>query len=81
MSATSILVKQKLPESKFAKDHRVSVKQTVPVKIRKVKVSKFKKYRPTLELIGTTLLTFAVLALYKVSGLHDWWIQLVRQFV
>ena len=60
---------------------RVSVGKTArQAGYRKGTVLRHKMYRGLVEMIKSTALIFILLALYRISGLSDLWIQMIGYF-
>jgi hypothetical protein len=76
-NSSFVLEHNNLPGHKCAEDHKGISDQKPPVKSRKLEVLRLSFYRGILEIIKSALLIFSFLTLYKVTGFHDWWIQLV----
>lgn len=78
MSSTTVIVEQdKLSQHIYVEDHNAIEDQRTEVKSNKVKVLRFKMYRKIIEIIKSVLLVITFLVIYKVTGFHSWWIQLV----
>ena len=80
--STSIVIESKdLPEQEGAQEHRDIVTPKLPNKDKKYEVIKLRIYRQFTEVIESGLLAFACLAVYKITGLHAWWIQFVNKML
>lgn len=78
MGMASIVVEQhKFPENVCTEDAKVIADSEIPVKSKKVKGHIFNFYHHMLDVIKSILLIVAVLALYKITGIHAWWVHLV----
>jgi hypothetical protein len=79
--SSTLLVQNKLTGLKYTKDHSVVINRGKLEKNSKFKALRLRVYRHILETIVSTLMVILSLALYKVTGLHAWWIQIVAKFV
>ncbi len=80
---TSVIIEQKnLPEYKIEKDHIVvtDFQETGKKKIHFNGVKR-KVYSHIMESAKSTLLIFAILSIFKITGLYDWWIYLVSRLI
>ena len=82
MNTSSIVIESKdFPEHQRVQDHRVVVPQKSPVKDKKFVAIRRRIYRHIIETIQSGVLVSACLAVYKITGLHDWWIQFVLKIL
>ena len=82
MSTTSIVVKPgTIAGRKYAEDRNVIVKHNNPVKNKKNEAIKRKIYHEVLKTFKSIVIVFAFLVVYKSTGLHEWWIQLVDKIL
>ena len=78
MSTKSILIGQKeLLRLNYEEGAKVIKDEKTLVKRKKSEVFRVKVYGGIQEIIKSTLLIITFLAIYKVTGLHAWWMQLV----
>ena len=78
MSTKSILIEQKeLLRLNYEEGAKVIKDEKTPVKRKKSEVFRVKVYGGIQEIIKSTLLIITFLAIYKVTGLPAWWMQLV----
>ena len=81
MNTTSVLVEQKkILESARSKSDNDIADRKISAKNRKFKTLRLRIYHHVLETAVSSLLIFALLAVYKISGLHVWWVHLVGEF-
>ena len=82
MSTTTVLVEQdKYSRHIYAKEYKTNKDRKVSVKNKSFQVLRRRIYRTIIETIKSILLIFVCLLLYKVTGLHAWWIHLVGQII
>lgn len=80
MSTSSIFIESKdYPEHKQAEEKRVILPSRLPMKNNKFEAIKLRIYRHFIETVKSSVFVFACLALYKIFGLYDMWIQLVKK--
>jgi len=82
MSSSSIVIESKdVSESRQTRDHRVIVPTGLPGENKKFEAIKNRTYRHITESIRSSVVVFACLALYKITGAHAWWIRFVHNFL
>jgi hypothetical protein len=82
MSTSSIVIESKdIHEHERAEDRRVSVPARLPIKDKTFEAIKLRIHRHFIEAIKSSVVVFACLALYKIAGLHAWWIQFVHKML
>jgi len=82
MGTSSIVIESKdFPERKHEQDHGIVVKQEQLVKSKTFEIIRRRLHRQFLEVFKSGLLVFAFLAVYKITGLHVWWIQFVDKIL
>ena len=81
MSTSSIVIESKdIPEHKHAWDPSV-VHTRLPIRDKKFEAIRIRIYRHFIEAIKSSVVVFACLALYKITGVHAWWIQFVHKIL
>jgi hypothetical protein len=80
MSTTSVVVEQKkiLGRVHVESDNAIFDRK-ISVKNNKFKALRISIYRHILETAVSSILIFAFLAVYKISGLHAWWVHQVGE--
>lgn len=82
MSTSSIVIESKdIPEHKRLADNRVVASRRLPVKDGKYEGIRIRIYRHLTETIKSSVIVFVCLALYKITGIHDWWSQFVYKIL
>jgi hypothetical protein len=80
--STSIVIESKdLPERESAQKRRDIITPKLPSKDKKYEAVKRRIFRQFSEVIESSLLVFACLAVYKITGLHAWWLHLVNRIL
>ena len=78
MSSTSVAVEQKsIPKQQVIKERRTDIARRRPSKSSNYGWLKAKMYHQAVETAKSVLLVFACLSVYKLTGLHDWWMHFV----
>ncbi len=82
MSTTSVLFEHKEYTGHIYAEERTTNKDLKePEKNKLFQVLRRRIYGTIIDTIKSALLIFVCLLLYKVSGLHAWWIHLVGQII
>ena len=73
---------KKQPERTDAEVHKDVQDNNIPLKNNKFlkHVIRLTTYRVTLEIMKSVFIIFTCVSVYKVAGLHDWWVQLVEKY-
>ncbi len=80
MSTTTVLVEQdKYSRHIYAKQYKTDKDRKTKVKNKSYQVLRRRIFGTFIETIKSVLLIFICLLLYKITGLHAWWIHLVGQ--
>jgi hypothetical protein len=81
MSTSSIVIESKdIVEHKHAQDHRVVVSRKLPINDIKYEAIRIRIFRNLVEAMKSSVIVFACLALYKITGVHAWWTQFVQKY-
>ena len=76
--STSVAVEQKnIPEQQVISERKKVIARRKPSKSSRHSWLKVKIYNQALETVKSILLVFACLSVYKLTGLHDWWMHFV----
>ncbi|RJR18825.1 MAG: hypothetical protein C4581_05755 [Nitrospiraceae bacterium] len=82
MSSSSIVIESKhIAEHKLDKYPSCAIPPKLPIKDKKYEAIKIRIYRHVRETIISSAVVFACLALYKISGLCDWWLAFVSRIL
>lgn len=83
MGMSSIVVEQhKFPEKVCTEDAKVITNNDPPpVRNKKFKGHMFNFYRHMLDVANSVLLIVILLALYRITGIHSWWMRLVEKIM
>ncbi|MBI5665465.1 MAG: hypothetical protein HZC49_10355 [Nitrospirae bacterium] len=82
MSTSSVVIESnEISKHKHIQDHSVVVPAKLPIKGKKFEAIKIRLYRHFIETMKSSVAVFAALAIYKISGIHAWWIQVVQNML
>ncbi len=82
MNTSSIVIESKnIPEHKHAQDDEVVVSRRLPIKHEKYEAIRMRIHRNFIETLKSSVVVFACLALYMITGVHAWWIQFVQKIL
>jgi hypothetical protein len=72
---------KKQPERTYAEDHKDVQEHNISSNNKFLKhVIRLSTYRVTLEIMKSVFIIFTCVSVYKVAGLHDWWVQIVEKY-
>ena len=82
MSTSSVVIESKdIPEHAQVREQRVIVPARVPIRIKKFEAIRMRICSHFIETITSSVVVFACLGLYKIAGIHAWWIQFVHKLI
>lgn len=82
MGMASVVSEQhKFPENVCTEDTKVIADNETPAESKKINGHLFNFYRHMLEVSKSVLLIVFLLALYKITGFHALWMQLVEKIM
>lgn len=82
MSSSSIVIdSESIAEHRHDKYPSCTIPRELPVKDKNYDAIRNRIYRHVRETITSSVVVFACLALYKIFGVHAWWIQFVQKIL
>ena len=82
MNTSSVVIESKdIPEHAHARKQRVIVPAKVHTRDKKFEAIRMRMYRHFIETVTSSVVVFICLGLYKIAGVHAWWIQFVHKLI